>query len=80
MVTMTVQNARKSLSRLIENAQESHAPVHIVGAKANAVLISEEDWSAIEETLHLQSIPGMAEKLARGKSASLSECSKELEW
>ena len=80
MVTMTVQNARKSLSQLIESTQTSHSPVHIVGKNANAVLISEEDWSAIEETLHLQSIPGMAEKLVRGKKTPLSECVTELDW
>ncbi len=55
-------------------------PVQITGRRANAVLISEDDWRALEETVHLMSIPGMAESIREGLETSLEECVEELDW
>jgi antitoxin YefM len=52
----------------------------IKGKRANAVLISEEDWNAISETLYLLSIPGMRESIKEGLEQDLAGCSKELDW
>jgi prevent-host-death family protein len=53
MPTVTISEARAGLNRLIDQAAESHQPIVISGKRANAVLISEEDWSVIQETLYL---------------------------
>jgi antitoxin YefM len=63
MATLTVSEARSSLYRLIDQAAESHKPIFISGERANAVSVSEEDWSAIQETLHLLAIPNMGESI-----------------
>ena len=63
MSTITASEARANLYRLIDEAAESHKPIVISGKRANAVLVSEEDWSAIQETLHLLAIPGMRESI-----------------
>ena len=63
MTTLTASEARAGLYRLIDQTAESHKPVIISGKRANAVLISEEDWSAIQETLYLLSIPGLRESV-----------------
>jgi antitoxin YefM len=80
MTTITATEARKSLYRLLDEVYESHAPVHITGKRHSGVLVSEEDWSAIQETLYLQSIPGMAESIKKGMKTPLSKCSKKLQW
>ena len=80
MTTLTVTAARAKLYQLIDEAAESHIPIHITGKRANAVLISEEDWSAIQETLYLMSIPGMREAIKKGLSESLDECNEEINW
>ena len=69
MTTLTASEARAGLYRLIDQAAQSHKPVLISGKRANAVLISEEDWSAIQETLYLLSIPGCAERFYQGHTA-----------
>ena len=63
MTTLTASEARASLYRLIDQAAESHKPILISGKRANAVLVSEEDWSAIQETLYLLAVPGMRESI-----------------
>lgn len=80
MRTLTASEARAKLYRLIDQAAESHEPIAITGKRANAVLISAEDWSAIQETLYLLSVPGMRESLLEGMAANPEECSKELDW
>ena len=72
--------ARSKLYKLIDETASSHQPIIITGKRANAVLISEEDWNAISETLFLVSIPGMRESIQEGLAMDLSECSKELDW
>ena len=80
MKTITVTNARSNLYKLIDEASTSHKPIHITGKRANGVLISEEDWSAIQETLFLLSIPGMRESIRDGLDTPIKECSEELDW
>ena len=78
MTTLTASEARAGLYRLIDQAAETHKPVIISGKRANAVLISEEDWSAIQETLYLLSIPNMRESMKEAMSESLSKSKKAL--
>ncbi len=80
MSVLTASAARANLYRLIDQATESHQPVVIAGKKASAVLISAEDWAAIQETLHLLSVPGMRESIRKGMAESLSTSSRELKW
>jgi antitoxin YefM len=76
----TVSDARANLYRLIDQAAESHEPVVIAGRRSSAVLISEDDWRAIQETLHLLSIPGMRESIRAGMAEPLEESDTELDW
>lgn len=80
MTALTVTQARRNLFNLIDEVSASHEPVQISGKRAVAVLIAEEDWRAIKETLHLCSIPGMRESIKEGLSTPAEECSAELEW
>ena len=80
MTTMKVSEARDRLGRLVAEAAASHEPIVITGRRGNAVLISEEDWRAIQETLHLLAIPGMRESIREGLETPLDGCSRELDW
>ena len=82
MSTINITNPRKDLYNLVESVNRFHEPALIVGKKANAVLISEEDWSAIQETLYLDSIPGMTKSILEGAKESLDDCISEemVEW
>ena len=77
MSTINITNARKDLYSLVESVNLYHEPTLIVGKRANAVLISESDWSAIQETLYLDSIPGMTKSILKGAKTSLDECVPE---
>lgn len=82
-INMTILNAteaRSKLYSLIDEAATTHQPIVITGKRANAILISEEDWNSISETLHLLSIPGMREAIKEGMNEPIEECSKELDW
>lgn len=80
MTTMTATEARKNFYTLLAEANRSHEPIHITGKRGNGVLLSEDDWSAIEETLALVSIPGMRESIIEGLKTPISECVSELDW
>ena len=80
MTTLNATEARSKLYRLIDEAARSHSPVVITGRRGNAVLIAEEDWNAINETLYLLSIPGMRESIREGMESALDDCEKELDW
>lgn len=80
MTTITASRARGDLYRLLDKTTQSHEPVQITGKRNNAVLIGEDDWRAIQETLYLLSIPGMRESIQKGLKAPLKKCSKKLEW
>jgi prevent-host-death family protein len=80
MATINITNARKNLYSIVEEIQNSHEPLVITGKKGSAVLISEADWAAIQETLYLTSIPGMRESIASGMKEKLKDCSETLSW
>jgi prevent-host-death family protein len=80
MTTLTASEARANLYRLIDQASESHQPIHISGKRTSAVLLSAEDWQAIQETLHLLSVPGMRESIKEGMAAPLSKSAKKVVW
>jgi len=80
MTTLSASEARKRLYNLVDEVKESHEPVQIVGKRSTAVLISEEDWKAIAETLYLGSIPGMRESIKKGLKTPVGKCSEELGW
>jgi prevent-host-death family protein len=80
MTTLTASEARANLYRLIDEAAESHQPIHIVGKRTSAVLLSSEDWEAIQETLYLLSIPGMRESIKAGMAEPLGKSAKGLKW
>jgi len=80
MSVMTASDARSNLYRLIDQTNESHEPVIISGKRNNAVLISEEDWKSIQETLFLVSIPGMKESIINGMKEPLANSSRKLDW
>jgi len=80
MSPMSASEARSNLYRLIDEANETHEPVTITGKRGNAVLVAEEDWRAIEETLYLLSIPGMREAIRDGMKEPLSKSVKKIDW
>ncbi len=80
MSVMTASEARTKLYRLIDETAASHRPIHITGKRHNAVLISQEDWSAIQETLYLLSVPGMRESIREGMNTPVAACETELDW
>ena len=80
MTALSATEARKTLYSLVDEVAESHEPVQIVGKRNSAVLIAEEDWRAIQETLYLTSIPGMRESIKEGIKISVEGCDEKLEW
>jgi prevent-host-death family protein len=80
MNILKATEARTKLYSLIDEAASSHQPIVITGKRANAVLVSEEDWNAITETLYLLSIPGMRESIKEGLAQDMTDCSTELDW
>ena len=80
MTTITATEARSKLYRLMDFAAESHEPVVITGKRSRAVLVCEDDWRAIQETLFLLSVPGMRESIREGMEASVEDCREALDW
>jgi prevent-host-death family protein len=80
MTNVTATEARKNLYGLVDQVQESHEPIQITGKRGNAVLVSEDDWRAVQETLHLISIPSMRESIVEGLATPASELDEELDW
>jgi prevent-host-death family protein len=80
MTSITATEARKSLYRLVDEVQDSHEPVQITGKRGSAVLVSEDDWRSVQETLHLVSIPGMRDSILEGMAAPVDELAGELDW
>lgn len=80
MTTLTASAARAKLYQLLDQTAASHRPVQITGRRSNAVLVSEEDWNAIQETLFLLSIPGMRESIRKGLMTPVKKLSKKLRW
>ena len=80
MTTLKATDARAKLYNLIDETAESHQPIVITGKRNNAVLISESDWNAINETLYLLSVPGMRESIHKGLEEDVAACSKDIDW
>ena len=80
MTGISATEARSQLYRLIDETAESHQPIVIMGERNSAVLVSEDDWSAIQETLYLLSVPGMRESIRGGMDFSVDECNGALDW
>ncbi|MGD0997677.1 MAG: type II toxin-antitoxin system Phd/YefM family antitoxin [Thermoleophilia bacterium] len=80
MTTITATEARKILYRLLDEVSLSHEPVEITGKRGNAVLVGEDDWRAVQETLHLLSIPGMRESIVEGMATPIEELDEKLDW
>lgn len=80
VTTLTASQARSILYKLLDKAALSHEPIQITGKRHNAVLISEDDWRSIQETLYLLSIPGMRESIRKGLKTPIKECDKKLTW
>jgi PHD/YefM family antitoxin component YafN of YafNO toxin-antitoxin module len=80
MTTLNVTEARAKLYSLIDETVSSHRPIIIKGKRSNAVLLAEEDWNAINETLYLVSMPGMRESIMEGLQTDVDACNKDLDW
>ena len=82
MAAINITNARKELYNLVENVNLYNEPARIVSKKGNAVLVSEDDWNALQETVYLNSIPGMAQSLIEGRDTPIEQCvaEDEVEW
>lgn len=80
MKTMTATQARTNLYKLIDEAKASGEPIQITGKRSNAVLISEDDWRSIAETMYLLSIPGMRESIVEGMNTPTDKLDSELQW
>ena len=80
MTTFNATEARAKLYALIEETTDTHKPIVITGKRGNAILLAEDDWDAINETLHLLSVPGMRESIQEGMATGLDDCDQELDW
>ncbi len=80
MATLSATEARKNLYRLIDETSSTHEPITITGKRGNAVLLSESDWRAIQETMFLLNIPGMRESIIEGLKTPIEDCSEDLDW
>jgi antitoxin YefM len=80
MTTITATEARKLLYKLLDDVSESHEPIQITGKHSTAVLLSGDDWRAVQETLHLLSVPGMRESILDGMKTPVEECDEVLDW
>jgi len=78
MTTLTISQARARLFNLVDAALITHKPIQIKGRRASAVLVSSEDWEAIQETLYLLSSPGMRESLVKNIKMPIAKCAKKL--
>ncbi len=80
MTTITATDARKQLYKLLDDVADSHEPIQITGKRGSAVLMAEEDWRSIQETLYLLSVPGMRESIREGMATPIEECDEDLGW
>lgn len=80
MKTINVTNARKELYKLVDQVQEAHEPIYITGKNNSAVLVSRDDWRAIEETMYLLSVPGMRESIMEGMKENPEDLDTEPDW
>jgi antitoxin YefM len=77
---ISINEAQQQLPDLIDSVSQSHQPIVIAGRNSNAVLLSEADWTSVQETLYLLSVPGMRESIQEGLATPIKECDRELKW
>lgn len=80
MTTITATEARRRLYNLLEDVADSHEPIQITGKRHSAILVSDSDWRAIQETLFLDAIPGMRASIRKGLKTPVTKCAKDLDW
>ncbi|MBI3601524.1 MAG: type II toxin-antitoxin system Phd/YefM family antitoxin [Candidatus Omnitrophica bacterium] len=80
MTTLTASKARNQLYRLLDQAAQNHEPIQITGKRHNAVLVSQEDWRSIEETMYLMSKPKLRRSIIKGMKTPIRKCVKKLDW
>jgi antitoxin YefM len=80
MTSISATEARKQLYKLVDDVQDSHEPVQITSKRGNAVLVGEDDWRAVQETLYLVSIPGMRDSILEGMATPVEELEDEPGW
>jgi antitoxin YefM len=80
MTTLTATEASKRLDEVLDDLAESHGVVQIAGERHSGVLVSEDDWRAIQETLYLTGMPGMKASIVKGLQTPIEQCTKELDW
>ncbi len=80
MPTYSASDARANLYRLIDDVAESHRPARITGRRSNAILIAEDDWNAIQETLYLLTIPGLRQAALDDLTRPAEQCSEAPGW
>lgn len=80
MTSISATEARKRLYSLLDDVAASHEPIEITGRRSNAVLVSEDDWRAVQETLHLLSVPGMRESILEGLATPVEDLDDKLDW
>jgi prevent-host-death family protein len=79
MSIINATTARNNFFKLIDEAITTHEPVVVTGKSGNVVILSEEDWRSIQETIYLSNIPGMREKIIKGLNTPLDECVEDTE-
>jgi prevent-host-death family protein len=77
---LSASQARADIYNLMDETAQTHEPILITGKRNNAVMISQEDWNAIEETLYLNSIPNMAKSIQKAMNQKDNEFSEDIEW
>ncbi len=77
---LSATKARADIFNLIDETAQNHEPIIITGKRNNAVMVSQEDWNALQETLFLSSIPNMKESIIEGMNTSIEDCSEDVEW
>lgn len=82
MKEVSITEARIQLYDLIKEVTQQHQPIYISSQDSNAVLLSKEDWEAIQETLYLNQIPGMVESIEVASQEAVDDCIplEDLEW
>ncbi len=80
MRTVAAEKVKSNFTKILDDAAASHEPIHITSKKSHGILVSEDDWRAIQETLYLLSIPKMRESIRRGLKTPIDKCATELPW
>jgi prevent-host-death family protein len=80
MTVLSVSRIKENFDTVLDDVQNTFEPITIAGTNSSAVLIPEDVWRSIEETLYLNSIQGMKESIIAGMQEKIENCSREIEW